>query len=126
MIGRLRLVPFAVDAWKDASRHLGIRVVAPFALSAGHVTAACIAFLPDFGGQNGMVVGALEPSELEPDPALVECARTLGMFYSFLNLEKYSTFDPEVFKDALADWGYFGAAESRPTWLPPHADVASR
>ena len=113
------LVPAAVEAWKKASDHLGIQVIAPFALSAGHVTAACVAFLPDFGGEHGMVVGAVSPPEFETDPAIVECARALGLFYSFLSLDRYSSFDPGLFKEALADWGYFGAAESRPAWLPP-------
>jgi hypothetical protein len=120
MTERARLVLSIVDAWKEASRQLGIRVVAPFTVSAGDVTAACVAFLPDFGGRNGMVIGAAEPPEFETEPALVQCARASGMFYSFLNLERYSTFDAELFKEALMDWGYFGSAESRPDWLFPN------
>lgn len=118
MTERAGVVLSAVEAWKEDSRQLGIRVIAPFAISAGDITAACIAFLPDFGGRHGMVIGAAGPPDFKTEPALVECAKSLGMFYSFLNPERYSTFDAAVFKEALIDWGYFGSTESRPVWFP--------
>jgi len=106
----------AIEAWKKASSQLGVRVVAPFAISAGGLTAGCIAFLPDFGGSQGMVIGSVEPPDFKTDTVLVECAKGLGMFYTFLS-EEYSHFDAGMFKEALIDWGYFGSPESRPAWF---------
>ena len=64
-----------------------------------------------------MVVGTATPPNFDTDPELVECAKASKMFCSFLNPERYSTFDAEVFKEALRDWGYFGAPDSRPNWV---------
>jgi hypothetical protein len=107
-----------VKAWQDAADRLGIAVVAPFTISGPKHSIVCIAFLPDFGSKNGMVIGHADSPAFEMDPLLAECARSLEMYYSFVNLDQYSTFNAGVFKEALADWGYFGAAERRPAWLP--------
>jgi hypothetical protein len=65
-----------------------------------------------------MVVGTGTPPNFDTDRVLVECAKASGMFCAFLNPDRYSTFDAEVFKEALQDWGYFGSAGARPNWLP--------
>lgn len=117
MPDRAQVVHSTVEAWKQASDELGIRAVAPFTISHGQITVACVAFLPDFGGTHGMVIGSTEPPDFKTDPALIEGAKALGMFYAFLNPEAYSHFDTQVFQRALVDWGYFGSPESRPVWF---------
>ena len=107
-----------VKAWQHAAAQLGIAVVAPFTISGPRHSIVCIAFLPDFGSKNGMVIGPTEAPAFEADPRLAECAKSLDMYCSFVNTDRYSTFNAEVFTEALADWGYFGSAERRPGWLP--------
>jgi hypothetical protein len=102
-----------IAAWKTASWALGISVTAPFTCSD---SLECVAFLPDFGGPNGMVVGAIG-APAETDRALGRWAKERGLYLSFLNPEVYQTYDASTFKEALVDWGYFGPSETRPSWL---------
>jgi len=44
-------------------------------------------------------------------------AKAAGLFFSFVNLETYSTFNEKTFVEALTDWGFFGDPSKRPTWL---------
>ena len=46
----------AASVWKRGCEKLQVRVVAPFRLAGESSSFECIAFLPDFGSPNGMVV----------------------------------------------------------------------
>lgn len=106
-----------IAAWGEASRRLGIKIASPFVLRAGEISVDCIAFLPQFGSLNGMVIGACLPPEFDTDPALIRCAQMSGLYYSFINPERYAVFDEERFKEALSDWQFYGASDERPIWL---------
>ena len=64
-----------------------------------------------------MVVGLFDRFAHKNDKEVKSAAESGGLYYSFINSEVYERHDEEVFKEALADWGYFGSEERRPTWL---------
>jgi hypothetical protein len=108
----------AIGAWRRASNALGIAVIAPFEIAEPGRTVSCVAFLPQFGSPKGTVVDYTAPPEFDTNKLLASWARQRGIFYTFLNVEKYGNFDRIAFQEALADWGFFGSAEAAPLWLP--------
>lgn len=107
----------AIHCWLEASSKLGIKVVAPYTLTVGNESRGCLAFLPDFGGPNGMVVAALTSSTLLSDPRLHEPARKRGLFCSSVDPRGWAQYDEAVFKEALEDWGYYGPQDKCPAWF---------
>jgi hypothetical protein len=105
-------------ACKTAATDLGITVVSPYTLSVGSRSKLCVAFLPDFGSCNGMVLGMIMPPSFPTDPELVGLAEVAGLFCSFLNWEVYSDYDQMTYKELLIDAGFFGSEVTRPKWLP--------
>jgi hypothetical protein len=105
------------EVWNAAASVLGVHLSAPYVLSSSNGSVKCAAFLPHFGSTRGMVVGVTSEPDFAIDPNLVECARTEGLYLSFIDTSVYATRGIESFKDALRDWGYFGPAESRPEWM---------
>lgn len=104
-------------AWIKASEELGFRIVAPYSLVCDSCVFECVAYLPDFGSINGMVVYLMLPRPSYDTPGLMEAARALDMYYSCINGEVYGVFDAEVFKEALRDWGFFGPESEKPDWI---------
>lgn len=104
-------------AWLEAAEQLDIDVEAPYAVDSPTGSVTFLAFLPDFGGPNGMVVAstANEDGDL---PAQV--ASDAGLFYTQLT-ENYSVFDEERFRDTLSDWGWHGGHGNAPPWYTGHA-----
>jgi hypothetical protein len=108
----------AIKSWIRGGRELGFRVTAPYVLRVNDKSVTCVGFVPDFGGPNGMVIGGMAPPQFQTDSQLVECAKTANMYWSFVNLQDYDQYQPDVLKEALADWGFWGPKELRPPWLP--------
>ena len=65
-----------------------------------------------------MVVGGTGPPDFWTDKVLSRWAESAGLYVSFLNLERYSTFDEAFFREALEDWGFYGPPSIKPSWLP--------
>lgn len=107
----------ATHSWLEASSKLGVKVIAPYSLTAGGKSLNCLAFLQDFGGPKGMVIAALTSPALLSDPHLREAARQKGLFCSSIDPRGWVRYDETAFKEALEDWGYFGPANRRPAWL---------
>jgi hypothetical protein len=116
-ISKTRLERHVIDAWNQAAQSLDITVVAPFAFADAEPAIECIAFLPEFGGPTGMVIGGIVPPAFDTDAALIRQANHAAVFFSFINLESYAQFNAPVFKEALKDWGFFGSPATRPAWL---------
>src|SRR5713226_5309099 len=93
----------ASRAWQAACHKLGVTAIAPFVLEEEDRSVACLAFLPDFGGPNGMLIGAMDLPEVNTDDQLVELAEKKGLFFSFVNATPFAKtkVDEAVFKDAL-------------------------
>ncbi len=106
-----------ITAWKLAGLDLGVKVMAPFDIRSGSKVITYAAALPDFGGKNGMLVGVLFPPEHELDESAKHAADIAGKYVSFINAEAYEEYKKDVFKDALRDWGYFGAPKHKPKWM---------
>ena len=46
------------NTWRTAAKSLSLRIEAPYMLkSADWIEIPCVAYLPDFGNSNGMVIG---------------------------------------------------------------------
>jgi hypothetical protein len=108
----------ASRTWRDACRKLGVEVVAPFTVAEEGTSVACLAFLPDFGGPNGMVIGGMNLPEIVPDDTLQRLTKRKGLWLSFVNVSAFAGREvaEAVFKEALNDWGYFGPLENCPDW----------
>src|SRR5262245_8188932 len=99
-----------VAAWREAASRLGVRVVAPHSIELPDGTRVTVeALLPDFGGPHGAVAVAMD------DDARCRQAWTTNHFVSLL-ADGYRRFEPELFRETLDDWGWFGPDESRPDW----------
>ncbi|MGH9665213.1 MAG: hypothetical protein ACRD9L_12380, partial [Bryobacteraceae bacterium] len=97
------------DAWLKAAADLGIKVVAPFKLSVANGEAHWFeAYVADFGGPKGTVVGNL-------DHSLNDIRKKHGYYASNLS-SSYETYDRKLFIDTLDDWGWFGEKEKQPPW----------
>ncbi|MBI3887000.1 MAG: hypothetical protein HY302_14925 [Opitutae bacterium] len=112
------------QAWREAGTRLRVSVTAPFAFEDG--ASQAIAYLPNFGGPNGMVIGLIGAPDYEPDRALSDAADQAGIYFSFISAEIYGGYDAERFKETLSDWGYFGESSKRPEWLEKQGRKPSR
>ncbi|WP_157008293.1 hypothetical protein [Xenophilus azovorans] len=65
-----------------------------------------VAFLPEFGGERGMLLDLITPPDFEPGFEQKKIAEQLQMRVSFLNPESMKAIDEYML--ALRDWGYFG------------------
>ena len=95
------------QAWLDAARDLGIRVVAPFTVQAD-VPVTYEAHVVDFGGPKGTVVGVLEDK-------LEDCRTTQGFYRSNLS-DSCRSYERQHFIATLNDWGWYGPSGLRPVW----------
>jgi hypothetical protein len=101
--------PQIVDAWLQAATELGIKVIAPFKISTNDAGDWWFeAYIADFGGPNGTVVGNRENQ-------LNEIRKQHGYYASNL-FPSYRIFDRQHFIDTLNDWGWFGEKGKAPIW----------
>jgi hypothetical protein len=107
---KVRIVDEAISqAWLEAAKDLGIRVVAPFKVQGTEPeTATYEAHILDFGGPRGTVAGVL-------DDQLHDCRVTHGFYCTNLSAS-YRQYNRQHFIDTLNDWGWFGPLELRPLW----------
>ena len=103
----------------DICPKLGVRIITPFSLKSGRCCVDCLAFLPDFGSVNGMIIGAIDHSEEASDQKIIKLARENKLFCSLINADAYASeqFEERILKKALEDWGYYGSRDSRPEWF---------
>jgi hypothetical protein len=108
-----------IEAWRAAASALSIRIEAPYLLKTPDGREImCTAHLPEFGGPRGMVLGLVNVPAHKNDSGIRAAAEALGLYYSFINPEIYGHYDKAIFIEALADWGFFGDEDQRPSWLP--------
>jgi hypothetical protein len=111
------IIQNASRTWLNAAEALGIRIIAPFSILIDSVNIQCIAFVPEFGGPNGAIVGVLHPETFAIDIRLKEYAKRHEFFLSSINPLGWIKYDEAIFKDALEDWGYYGAQDKCPSWF---------
>jgi hypothetical protein len=109
----------AAQVWQKACDKLGVKIITPFLLKAEDETINCLEFLPDFGGNQGMVIGAMDLPEVATDDRYFRLARKKNLFCSIINVNAYAKneVDETVFKEALNDWGFFGNRDDCPAWF---------
>ena len=106
------------DAWRIAATALSIEIEIPYKLkTAEGDEILCLAHLPEFGGPKGLVIDLYFHGEGKLNPRLTLAAKSQGLFCSFINADIYERYDEKEFKEALADWGFFGPEIRRPQWL---------
>ena len=101
-----------MNAWREASRDLGIKVEMPYALqlkSGAKIEADVL--VKDFGHVNGMLV-----SSCDIFSALTDEIVSAGYGYSVFSTAVYQTYDRDLFIEALNDWGWSRLADQRPSW----------
>jgi hypothetical protein len=97
------------NAWIQAPTDLNIRVVAPFTLITTDGDSIVFeAYLLDFGGPKGLIVGN-EGSEFGG------ARKASGYCYSNL-FSGYRRYNRQLFIDTLNDWRWFGEKGAEPTW----------
>jgi hypothetical protein len=106
-----------IRAWEDARDELGISLITPHRIKSGGQNIKCVAFLPDFGSVNGVLVGVAFPPLFNTSRKLIRAAESLKAHCAFLNPEIYMRFDIDNFVDLLLDWGFFGESEKTPVFL---------
>ena len=106
-----------VDAWRTAGRELGLEVVAPFVFMVGGRTHQCLAWVPNFSHQRGIVVAGTAPPDFWTDAQLAKDAASEGYGFSAVNVVCYKRYDRERFIETLTEWGFTGPSEKRPKWL---------
>lgn len=96
-------------AWLEAAADLGIRVIAPFSLATNAGDSLLYeAYVPDFGGSKGMVVGSLDRDDGD--------MRKLGGYGSSDLSDVYRRYDRKLFIDTLDDWRWTGEECGPPSW----------
>jgi hypothetical protein len=106
------------NVWHAAAELLSIRIEAPYTLkNIDGNEVPCVAYLPDFGGPNGMVIGHTSSPRHQVDASLKSAAESRHLFYSFINFKVYEIYNEEAFKEALMDWAFFGVETLRPSWM---------
>lgn len=107
----------ASSVWLKAEERLGIRVITPYIIPNEPRNIHCIAYLPEFGGPNGIVISVLRLPDLAVDRELAEAAVKRGLHYSFFHPNSMLEYDESFIKEALLDWGFYGPASSKPRWM---------
>ena len=96
------------EAWLQAANDLGIRVTAPFVMKCDGEAVLWEAYIADFGGPAGTVVGS------QHSPGRDE--RQVKGYYASNLWPSYRVYSRKLFIDTLNDWRWFGDPESRPSW----------
>lgn len=102
------------EAWLDAARDLGIRVIHPvsFQTNDGVKVESVGAFLPDFGSKNGTLLTC----RFDTDD-IIELEEDTDYYGSGLNPNCYEPYDREQYIETLNDWGWFGSPDDAPAWF---------
>jgi len=101
-----------VSAWLEASKDLGIAVIAPYRIEpSGTELLQCEAFMPDFGSPNGAIAISSRSRRLVR-PVL----REVGRWHSELG-DGYARYSRKLFIETLNDWGWFGQEPLKPDWF---------
>jgi hypothetical protein len=107
----------AVDVWRKVSKELNIEINAPYKLDGKDGSFDCVAMLPEFGSQNGIVLLLTFPPDFVTDSNVASTAEKCGLSYSYLNSEDYMEYNKDVILEALSDWGFFGELSKKPDCL---------
>ncbi|MEH0018421.1 MAG: hypothetical protein V6Z89_02155 [Desulfobacter sp.] len=100
-----------------ASKELKFRMETPFTIQYGNKKLQCLAFLPDFGGKNGMVLDLIFPPTFEVNSELESACQMMDIFLSSINAIEYQNYNKKIFMEALIDWGYYGTQDEKPKWI---------
>jgi hypothetical protein len=96
-----------VQAWQEAGRDLGIRIIAPYPVGlADGRTLTAEAFIPDFGSSSGALAISANSSLCRE--------RELPFWHSQL-FDNYRRYDRDRFVETLNDWGWYGTS-APPSW----------
>jgi hypothetical protein len=96
-------------AWLKAATDIGIEVEVSAILGLDDDDI----LIKNFGSSRGtLVISSIDPKK---EQKRFEASRN-GLFYSFVNPNRYAPYSRQLFIDTLNDWVYFGRKEERPSW----------
>jgi hypothetical protein len=99
--------------WRRAALEFGISATIPYVMETPSGNVECTAYLPDFGGPNGMVVFARFEVLTTAEPKQFwKIAEARGLYASHMRVSP--EYNRDQFVDALNDWGYFGNTDRAP------------
>lgn len=101
----LSLIKKAKQAWIQASLELKFEMVCPYVFMHNGNLKNAFAFLPEFGSENGMIVGITGSPYFQLDDDIIEFAKMKNMYYSFININQYLQYECELFTETIEDWG---------------------
>ena len=107
-------------AWNEAAIDLGLRVVAPYTLlpDDGGGPILLPAWVQDFGRAGGTLPYPGIPGRLFAiDRRVYDYTLAHGMYCSVLGVDSYGRYRRDAYVEMLSDWGYYGPADQRPSWL---------
>lgn len=93
--------------WIRASEALGFRILLSYKLIISEKEKTAFAFLPEYGSKNGAIIELTSPPDYETDKKIITWAKKNECFCSFLNVERYLTYNEKFFIETLEDWGKF-------------------
>ncbi len=100
-----------INAWRDASKDLKIRIQSPFILiTEDNRKLEFEMLIVGFGQRNGTIIFSAD------DMTYFNIPEKYGYYCSALNPASYATYDRQLFIDTLDDWGYFGDPLNKPDW----------
>jgi hypothetical protein len=85
---------------------LGIIVSGPYKFSFGGKDIEFSAYLPEFGGNSGILVQELIAPDFNVSEFHIKAAENQGIAISFLNIQSIICIDD--FVETLNDWGFYG------------------
>lgn len=61
--------------------------------------------IPPYGQFTGIVVGLTQAPQFETNSAIINWASRKDVAYSFINVADCLSYDPEIIRETLEDWG---------------------
>ena len=104
------------ESWLEAARDLSIRVLEPNPLADVADDLSRAVYIPDFGGRRGAIAFTQNFSDSESEDFKITPLKDAGYYWSILSDREYKAYNRELFVETLVDWGYFGTAETCPSW----------
>lgn len=94
----------ARQVWIKASQILDFKLITPYEFTLNGSTTEVFGLVPDYGTENGMLIGLTSGPEFYADEVVIQIANSINCGISFLNIEDFLIFNKSIFLELLSDW----------------------